>query len=130
MAKLNFVHLCDKAFLSIEGKLNLIGIFKNINVPKFPAVHPQMTVVVNLDIDKSVNLKIRVQRKEAKEPLATMEVKLDPPKNEKGASEMGFISDFNNVKFEKSGEYEIEILIDNKPIEENIVSFSVEERKK
>ena len=128
MTKLNFVHLCDNAFLSAEGKLNLIGIFKNISVVKFPASHPTMTVVVNITVDKEIALKIRLQKKKAKEPISTIETKLTPP--EKDNIEIGFIANFNNIKFEESGEYEVEILIDNKPLEENVVPFTVQKVQK
>jgi hypothetical protein len=50
--KLNFAHICDYAFFGEAGKVNIIGIFKNITVLKLPAVHPQMFIVTNITVDK------------------------------------------------------------------------------
>jgi len=51
--KLNFIHLCDSAFISAEnGNLNLIGIFDTIISANFPAVHPKFSLVVNVGLMK------------------------------------------------------------------------------
>ena len=120
---INFVHLCDSAFFSQEGKLNLIGIFKMINVANLPASHPKMTIVLDVNIEKSMKLKIQILKKETGETIAKLEGKLDRKGEEKGEKEMCFISDFNNVKFEETGEYRVEIWIGDELCE--IIPFSV-----
>lgn len=39
---------CDAATSDSTGKLNVLGIFNNLNAVKFPAKHPQLTLVVVL----------------------------------------------------------------------------------
>jgi hypothetical protein len=41
--------LADYANVTQEGKLNILGIFTNINARTFPATHGQMQVIVSLE---------------------------------------------------------------------------------
>ena len=41
--------LADSANISQEGKLNVLGAFSNINAASFPAVHPAMVLVLQLE---------------------------------------------------------------------------------
>ncbi len=43
--------LADAANVSVEGKLNIFGIFNSISAEKFPALHPQMQLVVAFEAD-------------------------------------------------------------------------------
>jgi hypothetical protein len=43
--KIDQLLICDLAFYSKEGKLNLIGIFENILVPQIPYSHSKICVV-------------------------------------------------------------------------------------
>jgi len=125
--KLNFAHLCDSAFLSQEGKLNVIGIFKVINTAKLPIIHPKMTCVVNLTISEKSILKIQILKTETREVLSKIETKLDSKNKEGAFVEVGFINDFNNVKFEEAGEHYFEIwlndeIVDAIPFTVNLIS--------
>jgi hypothetical protein len=120
---INFVHLCDSAFFSQEGKLNIIGMFKTIGAAKFPTNHPKMAIVLDVKVSESTKLKIQILKKETGETIAKLEGKLDRKDNVKGEKEMCFISDFNNVKFESSGEYRVEIWIGDELME--IIPFAV-----
>ena len=108
---INFVHLCDSAFFSQEGKLNIIGMFKTIGVAKLPATHPKLTIVLDVNIAKSMKLKIQILKKDTGETIAKLEGKLDRKGEGKNEKEMCFVSDFNNVKFEEFGDYRFEILV-------------------
>ncbi len=108
---INFIHLCDTAFFSQEGKLNIIGMFKAIGTTKFPTVHPKMAIVLDVNISESTKLKIQVLKKETGETIAKLEGNLDRKGDAKGSKEMCFISDFNNMKFEEPGEYLVEVWI-------------------
>ena len=120
---INFVHLCDSEFFSQEGKLNIIGMFKTIGAAKFPTNHPKMAIVLDVKVSESTKLKIQILKKETGETIAKLEGKLDRKDNVKGEKEMCFISDFNNVKFESSGEYRVEIWIGDELME--IIPFAV-----
>ncbi len=53
MLKVNFFHVCETAIIENQtGNMSIIGIFTNINAQKFPALHPQMTLVANFEADK------------------------------------------------------------------------------
>ena len=46
--QLAFAHLADYANITLEQKLNVMGIFGSISSTNFPTVHPDMCVVVQL----------------------------------------------------------------------------------
>ncbi len=46
--QLAFVLLADAANLSVEGKLNILGVFDALQVAALPALHPRATVVIRL----------------------------------------------------------------------------------
>ncbi|MBU1925665.1 MAG: hypothetical protein KKB82_07080 [Candidatus Omnitrophica bacterium] len=113
-AKLNFSFLCDYVSISREGKLNMNGIFENINVRSLPAIHPMMYVVANVS---GLNNGDRftcdlIMASEPQKKLVTMvkEVVIDPKRN------FGFVGQFVNVKYETSGKYHIKFYVDNKEI--------------
>jgi hypothetical protein len=49
---IEFAIFCDYASMSIDGKLNLNGIFERIMTEKIPAMHPQMYVVTKMILPK------------------------------------------------------------------------------
>ena len=56
---LKFIHICENAFISEGGKLNLIGIFKVIKVKKIPGGIPKFNILLNIEnptgkIDKNI----------------------------------------------------------------------------
>ncbi|GAF86131.1 unnamed protein product, partial [marine sediment metagenome] len=59
--KLKYVHLCDHAFQSEGGKLNFIGIFKNINIRKFPGGLPKFSLVAGLEIPSTISGKLKLE---------------------------------------------------------------------
>lgn len=113
--KLNFAHLCDYAFFSDMGKLNIMGIFKSINAQKFPAVHPQMFVVTNISIEKGksyegkIKLKKKSDGKQIGEPII-INFSL-PFSGGDLKAEISFIGQVNGVSFDEAGEYFFEIYV-------------------
>ena len=57
--KLLYVLLADHAFLSIDKKVNIIGIFETINAVKFPITHPKFVVIGSI-ITSKTNFKLSV----------------------------------------------------------------------
>lgn len=47
-----FVHFCDHASMSTDGKLNLSGIFESLFAMEVPTRHPQMVVLTRLHLGK------------------------------------------------------------------------------
>lgn len=114
---INFAHICDMAFLSQDGKLNIIGVFRNIKAQKIPFVYPRFTCALNMSIQETSRLKIQILNQESRELLSKMEGTLTPQKNEGKLLEVGFIGDFQNIRFEKAGTYDLEIWINDELIQ-------------
>jgi len=124
--KLNFAFLCDLAFIGEEGKLCIIGIFKNIKGTTFPLKHPLMYVVTNVSVANSGHYEeeIRILRIRDKAPIVSP-VKFDVNisiKNGKHA-EIGGMGRITDATFNEAGEYEIQVFINNEFI--TAIPFSV-----
>lgn len=121
--KLNFVHVCENAFLSKDNKLNIIGIFNKILSFGFPAIHPKLFIVTNISGELS-------EFKEAIEIVspnnkvivnAENQIKIDENKS------ANFIAQFVGIPFENEGIYKIRILVDGIIINED--NFIILRRK-
>lgn len=53
MLRIGLSAIADAANISQEGKLNITGIFNNINATSFPAVHPSMVLVFVIEGERS-----------------------------------------------------------------------------
>lgn len=115
-AHLNFAHLCDLAFLSQAGKLNIIGIFEQISVARFPARHPKLTLVMNLTLAHGVHpFRVRLLKDKDNQTVAQIEGRLDV---QTASGNAGFINEFVDIVFDEPGKYSLEIWIDDEPIDE------------
>lgn len=120
---INFAHICEQAFLSQEGKLNIIGIFQNITTKKLPFAYPKITCALNLNIREKAILKLQIVYGTSKELIAKMEGNITPKEKQISHMEVGFMSDFQNIRFEKAGLYHFEIWINGKL--ERIIPFQI-----
>lgn len=116
MAKLNFLHICENAFLTDETKnLNLIGIFDTINSSGFPAVHPIFFIVASLSFENDDNHMVSIViEKDGHKILEGKKM------NVKGKNPR-IIQRIVNLKFEKDGVYNIQVLEDEKNIGSTIL---------
>ena len=108
--------LADYANVTREGKLNVMGIFSDINAPIFPWVHPQMQLVLDLEAgaaewDTQKKVEIKLLDEDANTILAIgADVKV--PRGQPGRRvHVNSILTLGNIKFNKSGDYEFAILI-------------------
>ena len=112
--KLNFIHVCDSAFISQQGNLNIIGIFENILVAKFPAIHPRITIVFNVAGNNGTHeflLQIKDEKNHGIGPEIKGNFQLDGNKQT-----FGFIGTIGNIKFEHEGIYYVDITVDGKDL--------------
>lgn len=121
--KLNFVHVCDYAFFGEADKVNILGIFKKINVIKLPAIHPQMYIVTNITVDKGKEYKgiIKLVGEEDEvEVIKPLQFSISSPTagSGKNKAELAFIGQINNVKFENEGKYLFRIYVNETLIDE------------
>ena len=116
--KLLYVLLADHAFLSIDKKLNIIGIFENINAARFPVTHPKFVVVSSIEPSKKeFKMSIVIADGEGRpimdnvpEQNISLPAAIDRNFN--------FIVEIINSTFPKAGDYEVQILVDGKRIGE------------
>ena len=117
--KLLYTLLCDYAFLSIDRKVNIIGVFETINAARFPVVHPKFVIVGSIEPDKknfkmSLNIVDKETGSSVLGDLHEREVNL--PQSE--GQNFNFIVEVINTNFPKAGEYKLEIKIGGKVIGE------------
>lgn len=113
--KLNFIHVCETAFISQSGNLNIIEIFEGIFASKFPAIHPKLTVVASVEGVKGRHeFEIKILGSAANK-IASVRggFVLNDTK-----SKFGIITAFNGIKFEKEDIYKVQIFVDSKNLGE------------
>lgn len=113
--KLNFIHLCDDAIFSQDGKLSLIGIFEVINVVTLPGSLLKAFLVFNLNVLdktlKTVDIDIIIKNvKSGKEVMKTPTLK--SPLNQSGdESKMGVTLQLVNITFTETGKHVIDLIV-------------------
>lgn len=112
--KLNFMHLCDDAIFSQDGKLSLIGIFEVINVATIPGSLLKAFLVFNLSVlNKALNkveLDITIKRSgTGKEVLKLPTLTAAIAKNAGGIPKIGVTLQLTNVIFQETGKYLVEV---------------------
>ena len=122
--KLIFSHLCDHALVSAEGKLSVIGIFKEIGGKNIPAIHPMMTLAfeIYLGDTENHNLKIEFKNPDGNDFNDTYNLIINAPSVNQN---FGRILKIVNIKFTKEGVYKIIIYIDDKKIGEESLTFRI-----
>lgn len=117
--KVHYAHLCEKAFLSQNGNLNLIGIFERIFSQKFPVVFPQLSIVTSLEGevgDHKMTIKID-DPKSGEEIIKPITLNINVKAPAEGVAEkpqnLRIIGDINNLNFKSAGEYEVKILLND-----------------
>ena len=117
--KLQYMLLADHAFLSIDRKVNIIGIFETINAAKFPITHPKFVVIGSILPSKD-KFKMSIILSDSKgKPLMNnineKEINLPPEAQNKN---FNFIIEIINPSFPESGNYTVKIEVDGKSIGE------------
>ncbi len=109
--------LADYANISQEGKLNIMGIFQEINPPVLPFTLPMMFLVLNFeasaaefDTDKAI--KVALLNADGKQ-LIGLEQTLRVPQSKRPGSRayMSAVLGFAGAKFEQAGDYAFSILV-------------------
>ncbi|MCG2694816.1 hypothetical protein L6261_01910 [Candidatus Parcubacteria bacterium] len=121
--KLNFLHICDYVSFS-EGKLNILGVFKNINANSLPMVHSQMFVVSNLTLEKGGKYKqsVKIINDKNKDEVFLKDLNIEIPENKKKV-EVGMITQLNDINFINYGKYKIQIFINDEMIGESEIEI-------
>lgn len=105
--KLNFLHICENAFLSIDKKISIIGVFNKILANSFPAIHPILFIITNVSGKDGTYL-------ETIEIIAPDETVIAKAENNivvESNAHANFIARFVNLIFPVEGRYKIKISI-------------------
>ncbi len=108
--------LCDSA-ADYNGKLCILGSFDTIAVRQLPAVHPHCSIAMRIvfnDIDEGKHkLKVNLIDEDGKSLLPNIEPAMDikmPPNRFFSSSNL--VLNLQGLKFEKIGQYSIDIAVD------------------
>ena len=107
MVKLNFVIVCDDAYIHPKtGSLYINGIFTRIGGERFPAIHPKFMVISNISGDVGdYDQLIVISRNGSKVAEVRGRSKIERPKQK-----AQFLATFYNIRFEE-GEHKVEVYI-------------------
>lgn len=108
----------DYTNVTSDGKLNIMGIFNQINASSFPSCHPSMYLVIKLavdlkeeSLDTMLNIKLRDQ--ENKE-IFGITIPIAPQDRHTGKpSEIQVILQLKDIIFPHPGKYQFVLLVEN-----------------
>lgn len=110
--------VADYANVTEGGKLNVMGVFRQIFASEFPARHSQMYLITGLsasaaEYESERKLSIKLINEDATEELVHIIRDFKVPKNPSGyRAEMNFIFQLRDIIFPKEGTYEFSVLLD------------------
>jgi hypothetical protein len=107
--------LCDHAIVGQDGKVSLVGIFRNISVSDLPAQHPRMFVVAVLGLDAGAHaVAVRPRDPEGRPAIQ------HPPEmtvHSSGAGQdVNVIVELNNMSFTSYGEHRFDLDVDGRTV--------------
>lgn len=108
--------IADAANVSLEGKLNIFGIFTNISAGNFPALHPQLQLVIafeadNAEAEKLKDVEIRLNDSDGRD-LLMIRGQFTVPKGTPGKKvRINHVFPLSGIVFPKPDDYEFKILV-------------------
>ena len=117
MATIDWVFLCDYAYVDAAGKASIIGIFENVSSPTLPLQLPQLYVALGLKLAPGDNLQLSAT---LSSPSGIELSRINPqsvviPDDApvmKGVITLGFYQ----VRFSETGEHHVEILMNGNSV--------------
>lgn len=110
--------LCDAA-TDYNGKLNILGTFDTIITSQLPAVHPQCSIALRIAFNKieegSHKVKMNFVDEDGKLVMPSIDMPVDVVvPNELNFLVRNFVINIQQLKFEKPGQYSIDVAIDGR----------------
>jgi hypothetical protein len=106
--------LCDHALVGQDGKVSLLGIFRNISVSGLPAQHPRMFLVAILGLEVGPHsVVVRLLRPDGQQAMP------NPPEISVHASagqDVNVIVELNNMNFTSYGMHKFQLSVDGDAI--------------
>lgn len=114
------VLLCaDYANIAEGGKLNVMGIFRNIRSASFPARHPEMHLIIKLSVSpaeygQTRKLTVKLMDDDATTELVNFSRDIEIPQTVgRQKPEINQILKLRDIMFPKPGTYQFSVLVDN-----------------
>lgn len=115
--RLSLLLVADYANITENGKLNVMGIFQELNSFEFPARHSSMHLVIKLiaelgEFGETQDLKVQLQDEDGKKIFnITGPIKI-PDYNDGKKPEVNAILELKDIVFPKPGAYQFVVLVD------------------
>lgn len=113
-AEIRLAALCDHALVGQDGKVSLLGIFRNISVSGLPAQHPRMFLVAILGLDTGAHsVVVRLLRPDGQQAMP------NPPEISVHATpgqDVNVIVELNNMNFTSYGMHRFQLSVDGEAI--------------
>jgi hypothetical protein len=136
MLTIRLAAIADTANVSREGKLNITGIFNNINAPKFPVKHPWMVLVFVIEGDRGDagaehKLKVDLIDEDGNHMIPTLEGTITfGPAGSGNPIHYPQIIQLANVEFKKPGRHEFKILLNGEVRSTVPINIALVEKQK
>jgi len=113
--------------MSEGGKVNILGIFKNIFGQNFPITHPQLYVVSNISVANSgtYKQKLKLIDKDNKEIISLPPFSSNVVLGKDGTADIGLIANLTALKFSEPGVYRFVLDINDIKIAEVPITLSL-----
>ena len=106
--------LCDHALVGQDGKVSLMGIFRNISVSGLPAQHPRMFLVAILGLEVGPHsVVVKLLRPDGQQAMP------NPPEisvHAAAGQDVNVIVELNNMSFTTYGMHKFQLTVDGNAI--------------
>ena len=106
--------LCDHALVGQDGKVSLLGIFRNISVSGLPAQHPRMFLVAILSLEVGPHsVVVKLLRPDGQQAMP------NPPEisvHAAAGQDVNVIVELNNMSFTTYGMHKFQLSVDGDAI--------------
>ena len=113
-AEIRLAALCDHALVGQDGKVSLLGIFRNISVSALPAQHPRMFLVAILGLEVGQHtVVVRLMRPDGQQAMP------NPPEISVHASagqDVNVIVELNTMSFTTYGMHRFQLSVDGEAV--------------
>lgn len=127
--KLNFAHICERAFISEYNIPSIIGIFSKVRAASLPATRRNTGVILNFNPEDTNKHSVLLELKSPSGKKIT-ERKIDMESADSTDGSLGFVSNFPNLALEEEGIYVFSVIMDENKDKFTELKFSVEIDKK
>ncbi len=110
---IKYMTFCDHAFLSQNNKLNIIGIFDQVNVAQFPGGLPRAFVVAILNTEPNKNRRFSIKGKLGDKTVFPA-INMEGAVGESGVHNI--IVDLAGIGFPQQGDYEFVLSEDDEEV--------------